>query len=294
MAVLYERRFEPYDGALTSRWARRLVIPRYAMRDILRSRMALITFVAGFALPAVSAAVIYARHNATVLELLGQGFVDQVSIGTEFYTTFLVMQGWMTFVLALVVGPPLMARDLSDNALPLYLSRPISRLTYGAGKLAVLLVPLSAITWLPVLLLSLLQYGFDGAPWWQEHGHAVPAAFLASWALILPLSMVTLALSSLVSRRWVARGLMLGAVFVSRGMAEAINAVLDTRWGYLISPTRVVGTVWNQLFGGSDLLTLTGGPTLTPLSGWIVLALACIVSALVIASRIRAYAEVRS
>ena len=72
---------------------------------------------------------------------------------------------------------------MSDNALPLYLSRPLSRLDYGMGKLLVLLAPLSAITWMPALLLALLQYGFDGAPWWAEHGRAVWATVAGSWAL---------------------------------------------------------------------------------------------------------------
>ena len=293
MAV-YERRFEPYDGPLSSAMARRWVIPRFAFAEILRSRIALIAFVAGFVVPAVGAALIYARQNATVLELFGDEIVQQVTIGTEFFSLYLILQGWMALVLALIVGPPLVARDMTDNALPLYLSRPLSRLDYGAGKLLVLLAPLSAITWLPALLLALLQFGFDGAPWWAEHGRAVWATVAGSWALILPLSLITLALSSLVKRRWVARGLMLGAVFVSRGMAEAINAVLETRWGYLISPTRVLGTVWGQLFETSNLLTLTGGRRLPPWSGWTVLALVCVIGAWVLANRIRAYEEVRA
>jgi ABC-2 type transport system permease protein len=293
MAV-YERRFEPYDGPLTTASARRWVIPRFAFAEILRSRIALITFVAGFAVPVACGAVIYARQNATVLELFGDEIVRQVTIGTDFFTLYLILQGWLALVLALVVGPPLVARDMTDNALPLYLSRPLSRLDYGMGKLLVLLAPLSAITWMPALLLGLLQYGFDGSAWWTEHGRAVWATVAGSWALILPLSLVTLALSSVVQRRWVARGLMLGAVFVSRGMAEAINGVLDTRWGYLISPTRVLGSVWSQLFDGGTLLTITGGRRMPPESGWAVLALVCVAGAIVLASRIRAYEEVRT
>ena len=59
--------------------------------------------------------------------------------------------------MALLVGPPLVSRDLRNNALPLYLCRPFSRTEYVMGKMSVMLILLSAITWVPQLLLFLFQ-----------------------------------------------------------------------------------------------------------------------------------------
>ena len=50
-----------------------------------------------------------------------------------------------------------MSPDLRNNGLPLYLSRPFSRTEYVLGKMSVLLILLSAITWVPGLLLFLFQ-----------------------------------------------------------------------------------------------------------------------------------------
>src|SRR5258707_13066390 len=56
-----------------------------------------------------------------------------------------------------VNGPPLVSRDLRNNALPLYLCRPFTRTEDVLGKMSVLLILLSAITWIPQLLLFLFH-----------------------------------------------------------------------------------------------------------------------------------------
>ena len=68
-----------------------------------------------------------------------------------------MVQGTLAFLLTTLVGPSLIAPDLSNGALPLYLSRPFSRIQYVAGKMIVLLLLLSLITFMTsirVLLLS--------------------------------------------------------------------------------------------------------------------------------------------
>ena len=61
--------------------------------------------------------------------------------------------------------------DLSNNALPLYLCRPINRTEYILGKMAVLFIPLSCITWIPGLLLFAIQAGLQGQGWGWDHIH---------------------------------------------------------------------------------------------------------------------------
>ena len=75
------------------------------------------------------------------------------------------IQASLAFFVTLLVGPPLVARDLRNNALPLYLCRPFTRAEYVLGKMSVLLILLSAITWIPQLLLFCFQAYLDGAGW---------------------------------------------------------------------------------------------------------------------------------
>ena len=55
-----------------------------------------------------------------------------------------------------------LARTCATTALPLYLARPFCRTEYILGKIAVLVILLSAITWVPGLLLFLLQAYLGG------------------------------------------------------------------------------------------------------------------------------------
>ena len=57
--------------------------------------------------------------------------------------SFLSVQGVFAFLLTAYAGPGLISPDLSNNALPLYLCRPISRTEYVLSKMAVLFIPLS-------------------------------------------------------------------------------------------------------------------------------------------------------
>ena len=67
------------------------------------------------------------------------------------------MQGNLAFVMASFAAPKLIAPDAATGGLGLYFSRPIERRDYVLGKLLVLLVPLSASTWLAGLLVVGLQ-----------------------------------------------------------------------------------------------------------------------------------------
>jgi ABC-2 type transport system permease protein len=154
MAV-YKKTYRPYDGDLTGSLQRLLVIPRYAFEDLNRSRFLTIFFLASFIYPLVCALVIYVAHNASVLGLLGaQGSERFISINVTFFMTLLGWQSMLALFLTSFIGPGQISPDLANNALSLYLARPFSRAEYVVGKMMVLLVLLSLMTWVPGLLLS--------------------------------------------------------------------------------------------------------------------------------------------
>ena len=200
MAV-YKKTYRPYDGALTASWRRLMVIPRYAFEDLHRSRFLTIFFITSFIYPLVCALLIYVRHNASVLALLGaQGGERVISINVVFFMSLLGWQSMLALFLASFIGPGQVSPDLANNALALYLARPFSRTEYVIGKMSVLLILLSLMTWVPGLLLFLLQGYLEGWPWMYDNVRFAVGIFFGAWIWILILSLLALALSAWVAR----------------------------------------------------------------------------------------------
>src|SRR6476659_9004468 len=143
MAV-YEHTYKQYLGRLTPEWSRFLIIPRHAFRAVFKSKLFTAFFVLCFLPLLVEAILIYLHHNINALALMKLDAREVVPIDAFFFQTFVNIQGGFAFFVALLVGPPLVARDLRNNALPLYLCRPFTRTDYVIGKMSVLLILLSA------------------------------------------------------------------------------------------------------------------------------------------------------
>jgi len=88
---------------------------------------------------------------------------------------------------------------------------------------------------------------------------------------------------------------MLGIVFVSRGVAEAVNGMLETRWGYLLSPTQIYDAMWIDLFGPAARGGFFGSTTQVPSSAaaWLVTAGLTALFVAVLATRLRPWEEGR-
>ena len=156
MAV-YEHTYKRYAGRLTPEWSRFLIIPRHAYRDVFKSKLFTAFFSLCFIPLLIEAILIYLHHNVNALALLKVNVRELIPIDAFFFQTFVNLQAGFAFLVTLLVGPPLVSRDLRNNALPLYLCRPFTRTEYVLGKMSVLLILLSAITWIPQLLLFLFQ-----------------------------------------------------------------------------------------------------------------------------------------
>ncbi len=139
MAV-YEQTYKRYAGKLTPEWSRFLIIPRHAFRGVFNSKLFTAFFVICFIPLLVEAILIYLHHNVTALAIMQVNVRELVPIDASFFQTFVNIQGGFAFFVALLVGPPLVSRDLRNNALPLYLCRPFSRTEYVMGKMSVILI----------------------------------------------------------------------------------------------------------------------------------------------------------
>ena len=144
MAV-YKRSYRGYAGDFTPPTSRFLVLPRFAFMQVFQSKLFTAFFVACFFFPVGCGAFLYVNHSARLIEAFH--IREIVSVDGYFFYIFLQVQGALAFVLAAFVGPGLVAPDVANNALPLYFSRPFSRAEYALGKLSVLFVLLSVVTW---------------------------------------------------------------------------------------------------------------------------------------------------
>ena len=261
--AVYDRRYRGYTGERTGARFRYWTVARFALQDLFKSRLALILLIAACLPPLFFAGMIYIANNLEMLTAIGwkvsgEG-VDSswIAIDKEPFFWFLVWQSAFSFFLASFIGPTLVAPDLANNALPLYLSRPLKRSDYIIGKLLVLLLPLSAVTWIAGLLLVTLQTSLAGFGWLTTNWRIVPAVFFGSWIWILLLSLLALAVSAWVKWRMVATGMLFGIFMVGEAFGHAIVQIAGVRWGKLLAFDDLVQTIWARLFGGIDFF---GGP----------------------------------
>jgi len=292
MAV-YERTYKAYRGALTPGWSRFLVISRYALKNVFASRLFTALFVLTFVAPLVASIRIYLVHNAEAINVLDLGpevIRRLLAIEVSFFRNWLLIpQTALAFVVALIVGPALLSPDLRNNAMPLYLSRPLGRWEYVLGKLTVLAVLLSAVTWVPGLVLFALQGYLAGGEWLADYFWVGPALFVASWVWILTLSLVALAVSAWVKWKPLAALIFLALPFVLNGLGGVVNLTFRTRWGDLLQIFELLPSLWNAL------LRAPADPSALPAAAtWAVFAATWASCLLILRRKIRAYEVERS
>ncbi|HUQ34050.1 MAG TPA: hypothetical protein VM095_18150 [Pyrinomonadaceae bacterium] len=248
MAV-YEHTYKRFAGEVTPRWSRFLILPRHSYKSIFQSKLFIAIFAACFVFPLVASIMIYLHHNAEALAIMELAVRKLVPIDTEFFETLVVGQGMSAFFITLLVGPPLVSRDMTNNALPLYLSRPFSRAEYVIGKMSVLLILLSLITWVPILLLFFFQSYLEGWSWFTQNLRVAGAIFVGSWVWIILLALLSLAVSSWVKWRIAASAALIGIFFIPAAFSEAINNIFQTHGGHIISLPSLIRATWSGLFG---------------------------------------------
>ena len=167
----------------------------------------------------------------------------------ETFREFLDQQGIFVFFVTIYVGAGLIAADRRANALQLYLSKPLTRWEYIAGKLAILFVFLVLVTLLPALTLLLVQIGFAGSlTFLRQNLYLVPAITLFSLVQVLVTSCTILALSSLSnSSRFV--GIMYAGLIIFTGaIVNAVRGITGRSWLAWLSPTDALEQLGDAMF----------------------------------------------
>jgi ABC-type transport system involved in multi-copper enzyme maturation permease subunit len=239
---IHDQGYRRYAGERMARDRRWLVIARAGMVERLRERRFLALLLMAWLLFLVRGVQLYFGTT-----FAGASFLAP---SDETFHSFLNQQRLFVFFITIYVGAGLIASDRQAHALQLYLSKPIARHDYIAGKLATLATFLTAVTWVPAMMLLALQVLFSGSlEFVSSHPRLVPAITVTSFLQIALASMTMLALSSLSrSRRFAAMLYALVVIF-----AGAIERVLQTATGaagwVLLSPQNTLLVVSDALFG---------------------------------------------
>lgn len=144
----------------------------------------------------------------------------------ETFRQFLEQQDFFVFVITVYVGAGLIANDRRANALQIYLSKPLMRSEYIAGKLAVLFGFLLLVTFVPAMLLLLLKVIFDGNfTFLKNNLFLLPAITTASLLQVSLAAFTMLALSSLSKSARYVGILYVGITFFTAAIYGALYAI---------------------------------------------------------------------
>ena len=204
---------------------------------------------------------IYILVHATLIYILNQvpGAAFPFDIDNEFFQNFLfrypITGPPSSFLIALIAifgGSGLIATDLKNNALSLYLSKPISWIDYLIGKFAVMGILLGFLTLIPGLLLFLEHVLLTDTPFLKEN-YWIPLSIIAYSVLItLSSSLLMLLFSSLTSNPRYAIIGFCAVWFGSPVIYEILKAITRTSKMALVSIWANYDILGTVLFAGSQ------------------------------------------
>jgi ABC-type transport system involved in multi-copper enzyme maturation permease subunit len=288
---VYKHDYRAYTGEVTPLWARVYVLARYGLAEVWSSKITIGLFTLSMLPVLVYLLGIYLANNPLARLMILKGGSRAFSIDAAYFLKLLATQSWIALVVTSWIAPRLITFDLADNALPILLSHPISRFGYVLGKFVALFASLSLVTWIPCLLLFVYQ-GYSSPQAWIRANLAMGSGMMAGAVIwITFLSILSLALSSWVKWRVVATGIIFAAVFVPAGVGGVVNAILRTKWGYLLNFPITMSELWQRLLGAPEFLR--PNQQMPTIAIAVVLVLTCCVCVGMLNARVRAREVVR-
>ena len=238
---IHDQGYRRYGGRKAPHGLTWWVIAHAGLMERIRERRFLALLLFAWAPFIVRAVQMYVSSNFSQATFLAPS--------AETFREFLDQQSIFVFFVTIYVGAGLIANDRRANALQIYLSKPLARVEYIAGKLVTLLAFLMAVTWLPAILLLLVQMMFAGSTAFiRANLFLFPGitVFAAIQVLLSAFSM--LALSSLTkSRRFVAI-MYAGIIFFTAAMYQALRNITGGNGWAWISPGDVLDVVAAGIF----------------------------------------------
>jgi ABC-2 type transport system permease protein len=233
------RRYAGSRAAIGRGWA---VITRNGVKSLFAKRAFLGLLLLAWSPFVVRAVQIYVAANfAQAASILG--------VKAETFREFLEQQSVFVFFVTIYVGAGLIANDRRANALQVYLSKPLTRAEYVAGKLAILFLFLTGVTWLPAIALLIVQIMFAGSfTFLRQNIFLLPAITLFSLLQVLLASMTMLALSSLSKSSRFVGVMYAGLMFFTSALFNAVRGITGRSSLAWLSPAAALEQIGDVIF----------------------------------------------
>jgi ABC-2 type transport system permease protein len=224
---IHDQGYRRYSGERAAHGRAWAVIASAGIRTMLRKRAFLGLLLLAWTPFFVRAVQIYAAANLPQASFLAPT--------PEMFRDFLTQQSTFVFFIAVYAGSGLIASDRRANALQIYLSKPLSRIEYVFGKLAVLLAFLLLVTWVPAIVLLIVQVLFSGDfTFFLDNIFLFPAITLSAFLQVIVVAATMLALSSLSKSSRYVGILYAGVVFFTQAMYGVLYQVTrDSHWAWV-------------------------------------------------------------
>jgi ABC-2 type transport system permease protein len=215
---IHDQGYRRYLGTRTPRGQAWSVITAAGLRTFLGRRAFLALLLLSWLPFVVRTVQIYAAANFPQMAFIAPT--------AETFRQFLNQQDVFVFFVTVYVGAGLIANDRRANALQIYLSKPLTRGEYVFGKMAILMTFLLMVTWLPAIVLLLVQVSFAGSfTFLKNNLYLFPAITLFSFVEAAMVSASMLALSSLSNNSRFVGILYAGLIFFSDALFGVLRAV---------------------------------------------------------------------
>ncbi len=174
--------------------------------------------------------------------------VSMLAATAQTFRDFLDQQGLFVFLVTIALGGAI-ADDRRANALQLYLSKPLTRTEYIIGRLVPALGVLLGVTFVPAILLILLQIAFSGSTTFiGQNLFLLPAITLVSLTQALLSASTILALSSLSKSRRFVSIMYAGLIFFTAAMYQVLRTITGNRAWAAVSPGDMLDVVADAVF----------------------------------------------
>jgi ABC-2 type transport system permease protein len=238
---IHDQGYRRYIGSRAEVGRSWQVITRAGIRTVLAKRSFIALMLLAWSPFVVRAVQVYIAANFQQASFLAPK--------AETFREFLGQQGIFVFFVTIYIGAGLIANDRRANALQVYLSKPLTRAEYVAGKLAILFLFLVSVTWLPAITLLILQIMFAGSfTFFRDNIFLVPAITLFSLLQVLVASMTMLALSSLSKSSRFVGVMYAGLIFFTSALFNAIRGITGRSSFAWLSPTETLEQIGNIIF----------------------------------------------
>jgi ABC-2 type transport system permease protein len=260
-ARIHDVRYRPYEGEV--RGSTRRAVASMAKWSALRSLGARRPWTAkvvpvGLILIALGPAVTVLGLKA----LLGGEIAEQLPTDVVPYAFYYTFIGFAIWAYAAIVIPETICPDRRSRVLDLYLSTAMSPREYVLGKIVASLVPLLAVTTLPLLILYVGNVFFATHPlgYMEQHLREIPAIIGGGVLIAFVYTLMGLAVASLTSRRAFASVGFILLIVISGMVSGVLAEVADLGNNARILNLQALPVWLAQIMIGGEQITGGDGP----------------------------------